>query len=74
MLCEKCQNLNSRPLHDCELIRQEPDKLLDCDVDNDNIVVYFHHKARLTRKLQRIVDDISALCCGSGAQIGPRSS
>jgi hypothetical protein len=48
MLCEKCSNVHFRRLADCELIKQEPDRLHTKDtVYNVTCpVFYFHHESK----------------------------
>ena len=47
MLCHKCQNIHFKRLEDCEIIQQEPARLVgDSSHDIHCIVVYFHHKSK----------------------------
>lgn len=47
MLCDKCQDIHFKPLQDCEVIQQEPERLQgESSIYTDNIVVYFHHRSK----------------------------
>jgi hypothetical protein len=48
MLCEKCSNIHFRRLADCELIKQEPDRLhtKETHYDISRFVFYFHHESK----------------------------
>jgi hypothetical protein len=45
MLCTKCLNIHFRRLNECEVIKREPERLLDEDTGYrlSNCLFYFHH-------------------------------
>jgi hypothetical protein len=48
MLCEKCSNIHFRRLAECDLIKQEPDRLLarETAYNTSGCVFYIHHKSK----------------------------
>lgn len=62
MLCEKCSNIHFRRLTDCELVKQEPDRLIveDTHYNLARPVFYFHHKSK--NALQASSEDGCHLC------------
>jgi hypothetical protein len=48
MLCEKCSNIHFCRLADCDLIKQEPDRLLEKETayNLSGCVFYIHHKSK----------------------------
>ncbi|KAF2490589.1 HET-domain-containing protein [Lophium mytilinum] len=47
MLCDKCINIHFKRIEECDLIREEPDRLLGTDsVNIFHCVFYFHHRNR----------------------------
>jgi hypothetical protein len=62
MLCEKCSRIHFKRLEDCEIIKQEPERL---DGDNgrynfSGCLFYFHHKSK--RDLEYSADNGCHFC------------